>query len=398
MATRIGIGFSQKTDSLSAIEEAAQQAKKQLEQDRIDAAIIFNTIHYKPEDFLPLAYKTLKFTKFIGCSTAGIIFEDKPHNQGILVAAIYSEEIRFESSSLSHINLQDPQEAGRIMASKAITDFGEEQRKLFFLLTDSLITNHTELIKGIKERLGKDFLIAGACSSDNFQFKKTYQYHQNICMNNGIAGILLGGRLDVAMSLRHGWRPLGKPRNIDKTEANIIKKIQNQEAISLYKEYFEEEAETLSDNPFGQINIRYPLGIKIDSFDEKNKYLLRNTIKILKDGSIVCQDSVPENSEAHIMIGTKDSCLLSAENAARELKEQLGKKTPKFIFVVESLIRHKILGKNVHEEIESIRSFFGTSVPIVGMCSCGEIFSIKAKNNITHTLLHNNSIMLIALT
>jgi len=215
-------------------------------------------------------------------------------------------------------------------------------------------------------------------------------------MTNGATGILFGGRPKIHMSLRHGWRPLGKPRNIDKVEANIIKTIEKKKAISLYKEYFDQESETLSENPLGQINTRYPLGIKIGHIDNKNKYLLRNALGTLEDGSIVCQDAVPENSEAHIMIGTKDSCLLSAENAIRELKEQLGTKTPKLILVIASLIRYKILSRDAEKEIKLISDFFGPSVPTIGMQSYGETFSVKTSATTAQTLLHNGSIMLVA--
>ena len=43
--------------------------------------------------------------------------------------------------------------------------------------------------------------------------------------------------------------------------------------------------------------------------EEANQYLLRNIIDILEDGSIVCQEGVPEGAEVHLMISNKDSCI-----------------------------------------------------------------------------------------
>ena len=112
MSTHIGIGFSQNPDSFMAAQEAAKMAKEQLKQPRIDLAIVLNTVHYDPGVALPAIYESLDQTKIIGCSTAAIFLEGAIENHGLLVVAIYSEKIKFETGHISHLNLQDMHAAG----------------------------------------------------------------------------------------------------------------------------------------------------------------------------------------------------------------------------------------------------------------------------------------------
>ena len=77
MAIKASIGFSQNPSAALAAKEAADQAKNNLGEPRIDLAFLFNTTNYDPAEILPVAFEALDETKLIGSSTAGILFEDK---------------------------------------------------------------------------------------------------------------------------------------------------------------------------------------------------------------------------------------------------------------------------------------------------------------------------------
>lgn len=393
MTTRIGIGFSNKSKSTEATREAAEMAKASARQDRIDAAFIFNTSYYDPKNFLPLAFDALKQTKIIGTSTAGIILSDRIETQGIGIVTITSDEIKFESSVINHLALQNIEEAGDNFAKEAVTDYGQEQRKLFLLFINSLVPKIPLFLRGIKNQLGKNIEIIGGGSCDNFHIEKIYQYHDNQCISDGATGFLIGGYPKIKMSCKHGWMPLGKPRTVDKVEGNIIKSINGESPINAYIEYFEKDMPVLMEDRFNQIIVRYPLGMRTN--DENNKYHLKHIINILPDGSIVCQDQIPENSEVNIMFGNKDSCILSAENAARAIKDQLGDKPLKLLLIFESLFRYKILNKAAYQEIRAIKNVLGKNFPIMGIYTYGEIFTQKIKN-VSAVQIQNGSIVLIA--
>lgn len=392
LATYVGIGFSKNLDTLKAAQEAAEQAKKILNQDRIDVTFVFNTIHYSPEEFLPRIYETLNKTKLVGSSTAGIILPERIETRGLAVMALHSDDIKFETSHAGHLNLQDIRTAGADFARSSLTDYGKQHRKLFFFFADGLLHELANLTEGVRQQFGNAFPIVGVGSSDDFHFKKTYQYFDNTFMSTGASGVLFGGRAHIGLGCRHGWRPLGKPRIIDDIKGHIINTIDGQPAVKIYEEYFATEAQALPQGRLAYLNSRYPLGMAVAGMSE---YLLRNVMFTFEDGSMGCQHNILDKTEVHIMIGGKDSCLRAAQAAAEDAKEQMQGRTPRLILIFESLIRYKILGRTADEEIRMVRNILGADVPTLGMYSFGEIFTFTSANG-TQTLLQNGSIMILA--
>jgi hypothetical protein len=394
MATQIGIGFSQSLDAETAARDAAFQSKTNLNADQIDIALVFSTIHYDPNETLPAIQTVLNETRLIGCSTAGIILSDSIETRGIAVLTISSDEIKFGTGLVDRLNIQDTQEAGNLLAKNTLADFGSHGRQAFLFLVDGHLANNSILLKGVQEILGNVFPILGAGSCDDFHFSNTFQMFQNNVLTNAATGLLIGGHASVSVGCHHGWRPLGKPRMIDEAEGNVIRTISGKKAASLYEEYFGDAAESLHSGQFGQMSILYPLGIFVEG---SNEYLLRNTVDIRPDGSIVCQGDVPQGAEVHIMISNKDSCKQAAIDAAKEAQKELLGKKPKLIIIFESMARLKLLGRMAFEEIENIKHVFGASVPIIGMYTNGEICPFQTVEKFKKPYLLNESIVVIAI-
>lgn len=394
MPTQIGIGFSQSLDAETAARDAAFRSKTNLNADRIDIAIIFSTIHYDPNQTLPVLQTVLNQAKMIGCSTAGIILSSSIETRGIAVLTISSDELKFGAGSVDSLNTNDIHRAGNLLARNTLSDFGRHSRQAFMFFVDGRLENASVLLKGIQEIFGNVFPILGAGSCDDFHFADTFQIFQDNVLTNAAAGLIIGGHASVSVGCHHGWRPLGKPRIIDKAEGNIITTISGKKASALYEEYFGDKAEGLHSGQFGQMSILYPLGIFVEGSSE---YLLRNTVAIRPDGSIVCQGDVPQGAEVHIMISNKDSCKQAAIDAAEEAQKGLLGKKPQLIIIFESMARLKLLGRMAFEEIENIKHIFGVSVPIIGMYSNGEICPFQTVEKFKKPYLLNESIVVLAI-
>jgi hypothetical protein len=393
VSTYIGIGFSKDPDTVKAAQEAAEQAKNNLHSSNIDLAIVLNTSHYNPASFIPIIYNQLKKPKLIGSSTAAILLNERIEKHGIAILLLYSDEVSFETGSVDNIHLQDLRAAGAQLAKAYENDYGKEHRKLLMVFADGLIQELSKMFAGISNHFHDSIAMMGAGSSDDFQFKRTYQYYNESVMSNAACAILFGGRVQIGTSCRHGWRPLGKPRVVNQAEGNLIKMIDNKPAAQIYQEYFNNTTETLRASSLAHLNTRYPLGTPLGSGRE---YLLRNVLNTLEDDSIVLQDSIPENKPIHLMIGNKDSCLQAAEMAAHEVKKQILGRTPKLIFIFESMARYRILGRAAETELELIREILGREVPIFGMYSFGEITSFQLPDG-HETIFQNESIIITAM-
>ena len=394
MSLSVGIGFSQNLNVQEAAKEAAFQSKTQLRQDRIDLCIIFSTIHYPPEETLPVMEKILPNAKLIGCSTAGIIQNTGIYKRGITALTLHSNECKFGISAIQQINDFDAHHIGQTLAQQAIQDLGPSPRQAFLFFMDDKMHSTSELLKGMQEMFGNVFSIIGAGSSDDFHFQNTFQMLNQQSLKDSMIGLLLGGLVSVGVGARHGWRPLGKPRFITEVDGHIIREIDNQAAFHIYKEYFGDEAYAIGQNRLGHMSILYPLGVHIPGSHE---YLLRNAIETQPDGSIVCQGDLPVGSEVHLMLGNKESCKIAAGEAALEAKEGLLGKAPKLILVLESLSRLKLLGRDAHAEIQAVRNVFGLDVPIVGMYSNGEVSPFQTVERFKKSHHLNESIVVMAI-
>mgnify|MGYP001588095934 CR=1 FL=1 len=384
MATHIGIGFSSLPDPAQAAKEASAQAKNQLNVTSAHFILLFTSIHYAVPEVLATITKILQPQRIVGSSTAGIILSDTILTHGVGLLAIHSTDLHFGHIALTDLEGKDMRTTGFQLARDLSTDYKHPNRQLLITLADRALTDGSAFAHGVQEVLGNNLPIIGAISSDDFNFKKTFQYSDQQILP-----------INVAIGSKHGWKPLGKPRIIDKVEGHIIKTIDGKPAAHIYETYFAEEAKNLRGTHLGAMAILYPMGVYLE---EKGYYLLRNAIDILEDGSIVCQGEVPQGADVHLMIGSKDACKQAALEAAHEVRDGLFGRQAKLILIFESMTRYKLLSRSAIQEIQVIKDVLGHTTPLIGMYSAGEMAPFQTPNNQRNTHLQNESIVIVALS
>ena len=394
MSLSIGIGISNNKNSLKASGEAAFLAKTQAKQKQIDLVIVFNTINYTAGEVLKGIHQTLGEVKVIGCTGAGIITNLGIQKDCLAIAVIKSDNIKFGLGEAENINTKNEREVGYKLAREALNNLGNQRRHVFMMLSDGLIKNNSELIRGAQDALGRSFPLISGASSDDFSFTKTYQYYNNRVLENGAVAILLGGDITWGLGVRHGWKPLGRPRIATKTAGNIIKTIDNEQAVNIYKDYFGKEIEVLHKMKLARMAVLYPLGIFVPGEEE---YLLRNALDVGGDGSLVCQGEVPEGSEIRLMIGNKESCLNAAREAAIMTKQSLRGKMPKLVIIFDSIARNKLLGRQAAKEISIIKEVLGWDVAIIGFYTYGEGAPLRSLDYRGVSYLHNETIAILTM-
>jgi hypothetical protein len=395
LSTSISIGFSQNPDPQKAVLQACVQIKNQLNATDTDLVIIFATPEYIVPEIQAVITRTLKPKRLVGSSTGGIILSNGVTNRGIAIVGVNSDEMLFGVSAINDIANQDMHYTGFDLARRAAQDLNASHREVFITFSEGIEKNNSAFIRGVKESLGGGFPVLGAVSSDDFKYKRLSQFFQDQILQNSAVGLLLGGSFHLALGCKHGFKPLGKPRTVTKVDGYIIRTIDHKPAVEIYKHFLGKEAEGLKNATLNSYVALYPLGIYLE---ESRQYLLRNLIDILEDGSIVCHEGVPKGAEVHLMISNSDSCVSSAIEAAKLAKASLAEKEPKLILVFESLARHKILGSTAFSEIQAIKSVLGLTTPIVGMCSYGELGPFGTLNNIKNIYLHNENILIVAVS
>ena len=394
MAIYIGIGIGQDKDTLQATREALRLAKSNLHAEKIDLAIVFSSIDFSHQNILKLTGDTLGETPVVGCSSFALISKQGIFKYGILVALLsLPEGIYLSTAFIKEISSKSVTLAGEELGEKLLYGFKNIRRDLSVIFSDGLMHDAAGFLWGLQEKLGKSFPLAGASASDNLAFKKTYQYCANEVFSGGACGILWGGKLNFGMGLKHGWKPLGKPRYVTKASGNVVNEIDGLPAATIYEEYLAADLVKLK-GELRRISIFYPIGIFLPGEEE---YLLRISLSIEDNGALVFQGNVPQGSMIRLMIGTKESCLEATRQAADEAKNGLLGKPSNFVLVFNSVSRYILLGRQVNKELEEIQGIFGKETPIIGIYTYGEQAPLKAINFQGRAHLHNQSIEILAI-
>jgi len=393
MDLEIYAGFSQHENAITAANEACAQALAKASPNHMTVAMLLTTPPYDPQTIADTVKDALPQIRIFGGTTAGIILNRNVYRYGVAVILFQSNAVKMMPVHALHLNLKDPEKAGELFVSDIARGFGQNERKFLFFLFDGLLENMSAFCHGIRKDLGDSFPIFAAGCGDALAFSRTTQYRDGQCDPHSACGMLIGGELSFHHAKRHGWKPLGKPRLVKRTRGNIIEQIGDAPAMQLYEDFFEDSLGALKNDVFGSLNSRYPLGIRRGADSE---YCIHNVMDILEDGSLVCQDSVAEGSEIHIMIGNKNSCLQSAADAAEDLKRSLNGKTAQTILILESAARWQILKHSWGEEIGIVSAAFDDKIPVIGMLTYGEIFAPGNWRYPGRSGLENGNIVLLA--
>ena len=395
----IGIGLSTEKNPILAAKEATGIASINIYKEKIDLAIVFSSVDFS----CPALLRTVSFylrdgVPIIGCSGAAVISNQGIFTHGLVVMFLnFPEGVYFNTACVKDIKTKMPLNAGRELGEKLLYAFHDAPRVLSLIFLDGLMQEGSNFIYGLQERLGKSFPLVGASASDNMRFFKTYQYFNQELLSDSAIGILWGGKLNFGLGIKHGWKPLGKPRTVTKSYGNIVYEIDGEPAVKIYEEYLARDISALQ-KELKRISILYPVGIYLTGEDE---YLLRNIISIESNGALHFQGNVDQGSTIRLMIGTKESCLAATREALAEARKGLSgsnidfRKRKGFALVFDSVSRYNMLRRSAVKELEIIKEGLDNDTPIIGLYTYGEQAPLKAVSYQGRAYFHNQTITIL---
>ncbi|MEA5539793.1 FIST N-terminal domain-containing protein [Limnoraphis robusta Tam1] len=362
--------------------------------------------HSHPIDQLT---KTYPHSHFIGCSTAGEIFDTCLLDGSLSVGVVQFEHTQLKSASYllnpsNNISNQS-YNAGQTLGKQ----LNHPDLQGLFILGDGLQVNGSELIRGLNSILNprskpsRKLTITGGLAGDNHQFKRTWVLAEGIPRSGAIAGVgFYGKQIQIGFGCQSGWTIFGPERRVTRSKHNILYELDGKPALELYKDYLGEQARDLPTTA-----LFFPLAVHTPS---TRKATVRTLVSLDEHTQSMCfSGNIPQGALTQLMRGNYErlvngalaAALVSRHNIQRQFtprNDEQGLKDfyadhnePSLAIAISGSGRRLVLGERTEEELEVTLEELPAHTQQIGFYSYGEFAPYGVE---TICQLHNQTMTL----
>jgi hypothetical protein len=377
------VGSSRLTDSRKAGAEAAREALR----DRTAQLIIVFCSHAHD---LPALLEGIraesKDAPLMGCSTAGEIAADGPGDAGVVVTAIGGEGFSISVSAAENASI-DLRAAGSD-AARCLDRVEDKGHKVLLLLTDGLAGDQQEIVRGAYAVAGAGIPLVGGCAGDDLEMTKTYQFFNDKVLSDAVVGAAISSDGPLGIGVRHGWKALGDPVLVTRSEENRVYSLDDRPALDVYLERLDAPAEVRTDAAsFTRFAMTHPLGLSRRNTEPHVRFISGANFD---DRSLQCIAAVPQGGFAWFMRGDESSVLSATDEACGDALSEIAR--PVGLFAFDCIARRGILGdQGIKAEVSRI-SEHGGGVPVAGFYTYGEIARTQGLSG-----FHNQTLVVLAI-
>jgi hypothetical protein len=299
---------------------------------------------------------------FFGGLFPGLIHKNKKVEEGVIIKKFKSKYKPYLVKGLDQEDFSLP-------------DFGELDESglqlTAIVLIDGLTSNISAFLSGIFNKLGHAVNYLGGGAGSLSLLKQPCLF-----TNAGVfqdAAIVALMESQSKLGVKHGWEPIREQFIATKTENNIIKELNWQNAFDVYKKTIEKDSGLkIGKDNFFDIAKAYPFGIS----RENEEYIVRDPISVNKNGELLCVGEVPENTVLDILKGMPKSLINAARLAALDCKAE--EMPTQHALIFDCISRVLFLEGDFNQEINEVYKVMQEVNPEIvpeGVLSLGEISS-----------------------
>lgn len=331
---------------------------------------LFMMVAEKEEDNINSMIKALNnegYT-FFGGVFIGLLSDTNVYKEGVIVQKFKTCHKPIVINNLSNNNFKLP-------VSEYVLN--KQKDSTAIVLVDGLSSNISKFLSKLFNNFGDTVnYIGGGCGSISFKQKPCLFSNDGFVEDAAIVTIV---NTQSILGAKHGWNKIGSHFIATKTEKNIVKEINWQNAFSVYKNVVEKDSEKeINKENFFEIAKSYPFGI-----GRKNEeYIVRDPIKVTDKGELICVGEMPENTEIVILNGNVKSLICAAKETVKEWNSE--DLNINYVLVFDCISRYIFLEDNFKDEISVVTEKIAKINPellLEGVLSLGEISSHKGYLN-----------------
>jgi len=315
-------------------------------------------------------------------STSGEILDVEVSDDTVSLTAVKFDSTTLKISSVNINDMEGSMQAGQHLAKELIAD----DLKHVFVLSDGLLVNGSELVRGFNKELPDSVFVTGGLAGDAANFEKTLVGIDKAPADGNIVAIgMYGTSLSVGHGSKGGWDAFGPERKVTKSASNVLYELDGTSALELYKTYLGDKASELPGS-----GLLFPLAIKEHDGDTP---VVRTLLAVDEDASsMTFAGDIPEGASVQLMKANFDKLVDASYEGAEITLDKVGGEA-ELAILVSCVGRKLVLDQRVEEEVEEVRSVLGDDTKITGFYSYGEISPLTPSVNCE---LHNQTMTITA--
>jgi hypothetical protein len=379
------VGRSDVADARSAGEQAASAALSGADPKLL---IVFCSDSYDLEQLLAGIRDTAGDVPLIGCSTAGEIATGGPGDAGVVVTAIGGPGFSATTASAGDAS-ERLREAGA-EAAACNDSVGDGEHRVLILLTDGLAGDQQEIVRGAYSVVGAGVPLVGGCAGDDMRMESTMQLHNGEVLSNSVVAAALASDSPIGIGVRHGWRRVGDPMLVTRSEGTRVHEIDDRPALDVYLERLDAPEKARTDAAaFTRFAQTHPLGLAARRGEEHVRFIGEADFG---ERSLVCIAQVPQGGRAWLMEGDDDSVLDATDSACGDALDALDGRPALGVLAFDCIARRGILGEEgIRTEVDRVAKKAGA--PVAGFYTYGEIARTHGVSG-----FHNQTLVVLAVS
>ncbi len=355
---RVSVGHSNDPLSRVAMEEVLSQAREGLGGVAPFAGVLFTALDVDHLGVLAAIQEAYPGLPVVGCTSDGELSSHLQFQEDSIALMLFASASVVAASGLGQDLSADPAAACQAAVAEAMRD--GDAPSLCLAFPESLTASAVSVVQALQAALPEGTLLVGGTSADQWNFEQTHQFRDGEVQSDAVAVLLFYGPLELGVGVASGWRPLGDPGTVTRSESNVVYEIDHQPAVTFYRRYFGVEAEFTPEYPLDVVDPASSLSY------------LRAPLAIEGDGSITFAGDVPEGCTVRISSAARDAIVEACRRSVSDAVESGGIEQATGALVISCAARKQVLGTRTYEEFDVLREALG-DVPIVGFYSYGEI-------------------------
>jgi hypothetical protein len=383
----VAVGSSVEADSFRAGADAAHGAARDAD---VKLLMVFALALHDPAAVLAGIRSVAPDASLIGCSTSATIppagRTDVP---GVVVVGLGGSG--FSVTTRVAEGVTGRQRSAGAEVAGCVAELDERPHQVLVLLTDGLIAGPVEVLAGAYSVVGASLPVVGGVSCPWPSMTRTFQLHGDQVVTGAVVGAAIASDGPFGVGVRHGWRRVGEPMIVTKSDHNVVHTLDDQPAAPAYLSRLGAPPEAFVEPAaFERFAECRPIGVR-----NRSGEVVRNVGSSyhLADGWLQSPGDVPEGALIWPMEGDQESVLDAAGDACADAITMLGAVQPLGLIAFDCETRARFLGdEGTRAEVARMQARVD-SASLAGLYTWGEIARTRGING-----FHNHTLVVLAVS